>query len=146
MDGADYSVESPRTVRAYFGNAIDAAGIFPSLIYSNVDQTTYLGLDRIGSAVVEKQPGYAYYWYTDYDIGPPDVSVFVPPDVCVGSESFVGDATTIPKHEEGSEPSASPVSEPTGNGGAPSPRPVSSAAAARIWQFYSTVFQMLISL
>lgn len=83
-----YSIESPTQVRAYMGNAIDAVGVFPAVIYTNVDQTAYLGLDKIGSSDVTKQPGYAYYWYTNYTVSAPDVEDFHPPDVCAEHEDF----------------------------------------------------------
>ena len=58
--GSGRAVTPPRTAHVWLGNAIDAAGVFPCLMYMDAATGFYLGLDRVGL-----QPGASTgtYWY-----------------------------------------------------------------------------------
>ncbi len=49
-------------VEAWIGNAIDAAGIFPVILYTDKETGHYLGLDKLDT-IVSRTMG-ATYWYT----------------------------------------------------------------------------------
>ena len=116
------SAGGTRIVQAYIGNAIDGVGIFPSIMYTNVGSTAYLGLDKVGSALVANQPSYTYYWYTNYTTGAPPMDVFTPPDLCFAS---------APSASAPSPPAApSPPTAPSPSGPSPpgpSPTPPSGS-------------------
>ncbi|CAF0965776.1 unnamed protein product [Rotaria sordida] len=54
----------PLAVEAWIGNAIDAAGIFPVILYTDKKTGHYLGLDKLDSMPMPKMG--ATYWYTDH--------------------------------------------------------------------------------
>lgn len=80
-DIGKYNTSATRTVRAYAGNAIDAAGVFPVIAYISVEDGGYAGLDKITPAVTDN-PDYAYYWYTVIEPAAPDPAIFRPPSEC----------------------------------------------------------------
>ncbi|CAF4891952.1 unnamed protein product [Rotaria sp. Silwood1] len=54
----------PRTVETWIGHAIDAAGIFPIIMYTDKKTGHYLGLDKLDPEPMQKMG--ATYWYTDH--------------------------------------------------------------------------------
>lgn len=112
FDTADYSKNSTLQIRAYMGNAIDAAGIFPCLIYTNTDQNAYHGLDKIGSADATKQPDYSYFWYSRYELGPPDIELLTPPLVCFVEANNASASTTTSEPMSTPSPSTTTTNRP----------------------------------
>ncbi|CAB9525552.1 expressed unknown protein [Seminavis robusta] len=80
----------PQLVRVYLGNAIDAAGIFPCLMYVSIEEGYYIGLDKLDTT-----PGTlgSSFWYSTTVDGEPDYTEYpVPPDSgCPGTtEEWLG--------------------------------------------------------
>jgi hypothetical protein len=61
-------------VTAWAGNAIDAAGVFPSLVYMDATTNHYVGLDKLDPDSTEG--GCISYFYTEFVDGTPDFSDF----------------------------------------------------------------------
>jgi hypothetical protein len=79
-------------VRAYIGN-----GMSPGIVYLNAGNgswnapsTALVGIDKVGSTLATSPPSYAYYWYTNFTLGPPDVAKQEPPATCFQSPAGGG--------------------------------------------------------
>ncbi|CAF4294278.1 unnamed protein product, partial [Adineta steineri] len=55
----------PVAVKAWIGNAIDAAGVFPIVMYTDNATGHYLGLDKLDTVIGLKMG--ATYWYLIHD-------------------------------------------------------------------------------
>jgi len=74
-----YAEFEPKEVKVFLGNAIDAAGIFPCLMYVPIEEGYYLGLDKL-----DTKPGAlgSSFWYADTVDGAPDYSQYpIPTDM-----------------------------------------------------------------
>jgi len=61
-------------VTAWGGNAIDAAGVFPCILYMDSTTGYYVGLDKLDPDSTEG--GCISYFYTEYEDGTPDWTTF----------------------------------------------------------------------
>jgi hypothetical protein len=83
----------PQVVRAYIGN-----GMSPGIVYLNAGNgsswtapsTALVGIDKVGSTLATNPPSYAYYWYTNFTMGPPDAAVQETPATCFQSPGGAG--------------------------------------------------------
>jgi len=58
------------TVTAWAGNAIDAAGVFPCVMYMDATTNVFVGLDKLEPDVTAN--GGSSYFYTEVEEGTPD--------------------------------------------------------------------------
>jgi len=65
----------PLEVKVYLGNAIDAAGVFPVLMYISIDEGYYLGLDKLDTTI---GTGGSSFWYTETKGGAPNFALDYP--------------------------------------------------------------------
>ncbi|CAF1178241.1 unnamed protein product [Didymodactylos carnosus] len=63
----------PVTVKVWIGNAIDAAGIFPIIMYTDKKTGDYLGLDKLDPIPIANMG--ATYWYTTHGETIPRASI-----------------------------------------------------------------------
>ncbi|CAF1164208.1 unnamed protein product [Didymodactylos carnosus] len=63
----------PVAVKVWIGNAIDAAGIFPIIMYTDKKTGDYLGLDKLDPIPSPKMG--AVYWYTKHGKTKPKVTI-----------------------------------------------------------------------
>lgn len=61
-------------VNAWGGNAIDAAGVFPVIMYMDYETGVYVGLDKLDPKSSEDSG--TSYWYPDFVQGVPDFYQF----------------------------------------------------------------------
>lgn len=87
------SPATPQVVRAYIGN-----GMSPGIVYLNsgdggwnAPSTALVGIDKVGSTLATNPPSYAYYWYTHFTLGPPDIAQQDLPAACLRSPASTGD-------------------------------------------------------
>ena len=113
------------TAKVYLGNAIDAAGVFPCLMYISVDGGYYLGLDKLDTTV---GTGGSSFWYSQIVPGKPNFTDYpLPTNLdCPGTtEQFLLPAADSPSPA----PNGSPGSP--GDNANPSPAPNSSSGGMR---------------
>ena len=84
---------SPRQIDVFVGNAIDAAGVFPCVMYMDAVTGVYLGLDKL-ELRPDACPNTAFYWYDTVVLAPPvfgakganGTGVVPFPSLCAGTE------------------------------------------------------------
>ena len=84
-----------RLVNAFLGNAIDAAGVFPCIMYMDVATGAYVGLDKFDTTPATA-PTAAFYWYLQVVMTPPDFTQLAFPSSCSGSESQWSNMSSSP--------------------------------------------------
>ncbi|CAF1159990.1 unnamed protein product [Adineta steineri] len=81
----------PVAVKAWIGNAIDAAGVFPIVMYTDNATGHYLGLDKLDTTIGTKMG--ASYWYLIHDatVTLTSIATYRPSVVDVGCVSKLSD-------------------------------------------------------
>lgn len=65
--------QKPTTTKIWIGNAIDAAGIFPVIMYTDKQTGHYLGLDKLDPIPAANMG--ATYWYSEHGRTKPKLSI-----------------------------------------------------------------------
>ncbi len=64
------ATNTTRKVEAWIGNAIDAAGIFPAIMYMDYVSKAYMGLDKLDP--ISSESSGTTYWYPDIVVETPN--------------------------------------------------------------------------